>query len=55
MRDDQEVNILGRLIFKLMSSPWIYLNALPLSQNNALIINYDYSTTTQNVKKLASL
>jgi hypothetical protein len=54
MRDNQEVNILGRLIDELMRSARSYFDALTLSQCDPLAIDFDYSATAQDEKELAS-
>jgi hypothetical protein len=54
MRDNQEVNILWRLIYKLMRSSGSYFDTLPFRQRDSLIVEFDYCASPQDKKELVS-
>ena len=53
MRDDQEVNLLGRLIYELMRRAGSRFEALAFGQCYTLAVDFDYCATAQDKKELA--
>lgn len=54
IRDNQEVNLRGRLICELMRCAGSHFDALAFGQGDTLAVDFDYCATAQNEKELAS-
>lgn len=52
IRNNQEVNILGRFIYELMRYAGSHFNALAFIQGDGLAIDFDHSATAQYEEKL---